>query len=96
MARSSQHKNWRNRGSGAGRIVPLLVVGAGLLLVGGAILALVTGGSRAPRLVVEQDVFDYGAVVFETPITTEFTIRNEGNAPLRIAGTPQVEVREGC
>ncbi len=96
MARSTQRNNRRNRGRRAGRTVPLLIVGAGLLLIVGAAVALLTGGRGTPRLVVEQEVYDYGAVVFETPITTVFTIRNEGNAPLRIVSTPQVEVREGC
>jgi len=49
-----------------------------------------------PKMVIEQDFFDYGAVVMDTPIETVFIVKNEGDAPLKIVGEPIVEVRDGC
>ena len=79
--------------------LPLIVIGVGALLLGGAALLLTRGGSASggtPKLVVEQDAFDYGDVPLNTTITTTFVVRNEGSGPLKILGVPQVEVREGC
>ncbi len=83
------------------RMLPLLIAGVGLLLIGGMIALSGAGGSGdtgggTPRLVVEQQVFDYGDVALNTPITTTFVLRNEGDGVLRILNAPQVEVREGC
>lgn len=102
MSRSPRRRRGRQDGLRIPkRILPLLIVGAGLLLVGGMIALLSVGGSRdtgggTPRLVVEQEVFDYGDVALNTPITTTFVLRNEGDGMLRILNTPQVEVRAGC
>lgn len=51
----------------------------------------------APRLeVLPQDVVDYGEVKLGTTITTVYTVRNVGDAPLVIYGEPRVELIEGC
>lgn len=51
----------------------------------------------APRLeVLPQDVIDYGDVKLGTTITTVYTVRNVGDAPLVILGEPRVELVEGC
>ncbi len=51
----------------------------------------------APRLeVLPQDVVDYGDVRLGTTITTVYTVRNVGDAPLVIYGEPRVELIEGC
>jgi hypothetical protein len=83
--------------------LPWLVAAAGLLLIGGGFLAFGRGGSDvpvvvagAPRVSVVQDVFDYGQVKVNTPIETVFRVQNVGDQPLKILGTPEVELREGC
>ncbi len=88
------------------RVIPLLIVGLGVLLISGAILLAITGRGAArgyvpqfrggPRLEVAQEVFDYGYVKLDTVIRTDFEIRNVGDETLRILRVPQVEVREGC
>ncbi len=76
----------------------LLALGAAVLLLGGAALVFSSGDGDdgTPRLVVEQEVFDYGDVAYNTPIETVFVLRNEGDGTLRILSTPEVELREGC
>ena len=82
-------------------------IGIGVMIVGlvaiiGAVLAVVTGGNRekivegTPDVVVEQEVYDYGDVAFNTPISTTFVVRNEGDGTLLIQDVPQVELRDGC
>ena len=81
------------------RLMPFIAVGAVLLLAGTVALAISTGKNSAggsPDLVIEQEVFDYGEVAFNTPIQTVFVLRNEGDAPLKIIGIPQVELKDGC
>ncbi len=79
--------------------MPFIAVGAILVLAGTVALAISTGKNSiggSPDLVVEQEVFDYGEVAFNTPVETVFVLRNEGDAPLQILGIPQVELRDGC
>lgn len=98
----SRSKNRRKKGGGDIKIpkkfMPLLVIGAGVLLIGGAAIIILSGGKAGgePNLVVEQEVFDYGQVAFNTPIETVFVVHNDGDAPLKILGTPQVELKDGC
>jgi len=103
VSRSSRRHRGRQDGLRIPRrILPLLIAGVGLLLLGGIVALLGVGSSGGdasggtPRLVVEQEVFNYGDVALNTPITTTFVLRNEGDGVLRILETPQVEVREGC
>lgn len=75
-------------------------VAAAIVLVGGAAFWL-TSNSRQPKtgtpdLVVDQLVLDEGYQKLDTVVRTSFTLRNEGDAPLRILGEPQVELVEGC
>ena len=97
----------RGRGlapSGRKKWLPLAIVVAGLVFVGGAALA-VTGGdtsgdapatSTGPRVQVAQEQFDYGDVAYNTPIETVFRVQNVGDRPLEILGTPRVELVDGC
>jgi hypothetical protein len=98
-SRIKQHRRQQQEIRIRKKWLPLIVVAVGALLLGGAAL-LMTRGSAAnggtPKLVVEQDAFDYGDVPLNTTITTTFVVRNEGSGPLKILGVPQVEVREGC
>jgi hypothetical protein len=56
----------------------------------------VPGTANAPHLVVNQSEIDYGDVVFETTLQSEFSLYNTGNLPLVILDEPQVEVVKGC
>ncbi len=49
-----------------------------------------------PRIAVEQTLFDYGDVRFNTPIETLVRVRNDGNEVLTLAQNPRVELVEGC
>ncbi|HEC23787.1 MAG TPA: hypothetical protein ENI95_12815 [Chloroflexi bacterium] len=109
MSRSRSRKRRRSRKDTIRirkRIIPLVAGGIGVLLLGGGIFALVNGNrtpadytpevTGAPRLEVEQDIFDYGDVSLNTPVETIVVLRNVGDKPLRIVGDPWVEVRAGC
>ncbi len=49
-----------------------------------------------PRIAVEQTLFDYGDVRFNTPIETVVRVSNVGSEVLAIAQNPRVELVEGC
>ena len=53
-------------------------------------------GDGAPRVAVHQEVFDYGDVVVNTPVETVFRVTNIGEGTLRVLGTPEVKLVEGC
>lgn len=76
------------------------IAAAVLFVVGGISLLLISGGTEpengTPRLVVDQTVIDEGYQKLNTTIRTSFTLRNEGDATLRIQGEPQVKLVEGC
>lgn len=72
-----------------------------LFVVGGLSLVLITGDTTksengSPKLVVDQPVIDEGYQKLDKTIRTSFTLRNEGDATLRIQGEPQVKLVEGC
>ncbi len=77
-----------------------MVAAAVLLVAGGLTVLLTSGGNTAsggtPKLVVDQTVVDEGYVTLNTSVRTSFTIRNEGEGPLRVLGEPQVQLVEGC
>lgn len=85
---------------------PLWLIISGLALVVVAIVALMaTGGENkidievtgAPKLKVEQDVYDYGDVKLGgVPIRTVVKVTNVGDQPLRFKEAPYIEVLEGC
>ena len=82
---------WRLWFAGA-VIVSLAVVGLSLWLILGE-----TGlENGTPKLVVNQTVIDEGYQKLDESIRTSFTLRNEGDAPLRILGEPRVQLVEGC
>lgn len=72
-----------------------------VVLVVGGLTVLLTSNSNAPedgtpQVVVDQPVIDEGYVKLDETIRTSFTLRNEGDATLRILDEPQVELVEGC
>ncbi|MBI4307676.1 MAG: DUF1573 domain-containing protein [Chloroflexi bacterium] len=52
--------------------------------------------ANGPRLRVDKDVVDIGKVPHDWPMYEQFTLRNDGSAPLVLQGTPVVRVEEGC
>ncbi|MBI2165661.1 MAG: hypothetical protein HYU29_04590 [Chloroflexi bacterium] len=52
--------------------------------------------ATGPRLRVDKEVIDIGIVPFDWPLYEQFTLRNEGDAPLVIQGTPELRVEGGC
>ena len=77
------------------------VVGVAIVLaVSGVTIVLTSNNDQiedgTPELVVDQTVIDEGYQKLDSTVRTSFTLRNEGDATLRILGEPQVELVEGC
>ena len=49
-----------------------------------------------PRLAVDKELIDFGAVRFERMVEARFRLRNVGDQPLRLAVDRRVEAIEGC
>ena len=49
-----------------------------------------------PRLRVDKQLIDIGDVPYDWPLYEEFTLRNDGDAPLVLTGTPTIRVELGC
>jgi hypothetical protein len=107
MSRSrSRVQNQRRKEQRNKRTLALGLGGLGLLLIVGAVVLLTRKGDApagfepvfngGPRVELSEDTYDYGYVQFNNQITTDVEMRNVGDEPLRIAGIPQVQVREGC
>lgn len=71
-----------------------------VLVVGGLTILLASNSSEpedgTPKVIVDQPVIDEGYQKLDTPVRTSFTLRNNGDATLRILGEPTVELVEGC
>jgi len=108
---SSKHNRSRQRQKRGSAIfikrnLALIITGLGVLVIAITGLLLLTNkrapGSYqpeytgGPRIEVSQDMYDYGYVKLDTPVTTEVEIRNVGDKPLTIARLPQVQVLQGC
>ena len=52
--------------------------------------------ATGPRISVDQELFDYGDVTFNTPIETVVRVTNVGDQVLALERTPAVELVEGC
>lgn len=86
---------------------PVLLVLAGILLVGGALFALWKSGqpagsevpievSGSPSLKVDQEHVDLGDVPLGKTVSVSFQLANVGDKDLRFSAKPFVEVVEGC
>ncbi len=85
---------------------PLWLIISGLALVGAAVIVLLSSSGNkkadievtgAPRLKVEQEVYDFGDVKLGgMPIRTVVKVTNVGDQPLRFKDAPYIEVLEGC
>jgi len=52
--------------------------------------------AKGPRLRVDKQFIDIGNVPYDWPLYEQFTLRNDGDAPLVLAGTPTIRVELGC
>lgn len=110
MSRSRSRSSRRSRKDAfiiPKKYLPLLVVAAGVLVIGVAVLLITTAGGAtdpnfapqvtgAPKLVVDQPFYDLGNFHFDTTAQVTYTLRNVGDQQLRILELPQVQVVEGC
>ena len=49
-----------------------------------------------PRLAVDQDLIDFGAVRYNQFVEARFRLKNVGDQPLQLPASPPLEVVEGC
>lgn len=108
MSKKSRRRKRRKQRQAPSRRGPLLVVAAGGALLLAAVALILTqtlfAGEPAvtpqvagsPRLMVDQTTIDEGYVRYNVPIRTTFRLSNVGDQPLKILGTPQVRLVDGC
>jgi len=53
-------------------------------------------GTGGPRLRIDKEIIDSGAVPYDWPLYEQFTLRNTGDAPLILNVPLGVGVAEGC
>ncbi len=87
--------------------LPFGVMAVGVVLIV-AVGLLIWRGSNSPktvaapqvtgsaRLEVDRDGIDFGKVPLNQPVKAIFKLSNVGDQPLRIVGTPRVELVKGC
>ena len=49
-----------------------------------------------PRLAVDRELIDFGAVRYNQFVEARFRLKNVGDQPLRLPASPPLEVAEGC
>ena len=49
-----------------------------------------------PRLAVDKELIDFGAVRYNQFVEARFRLKNVGDQPLGLPSSPPVEVVEGC
>ena len=85
-------------------LIPMLLVGAGVVLLGVIVWIGLGGSARstaievsgAPRLKADRQLVDLGNVKLGTSVEVSFALSNVGDQPLRLTEAPYVEVVEGC
>jgi hypothetical protein len=102
----SQQKNKKNQKHGKKRKAWLMVLlfGIGLLLVVGAVLALVKpsqskttlDGTGSPSLKVDKEKVDLGDVQLGRTVQVSFELTNAGDKTLKFTKAPYIEVLQGC
>lgn len=87
------------------RIPILLSVGVAAAVIGGVAFGVsrssvsstsVRPHDGAPRLVVDKEVIDFGAVPYRKMIEAKFEIMNGGREVLEFTEAPYIEVVKGC
>lgn len=70
------------------------------LAAAGLVLALVaswaSAAEKTPRLVVDREEIDLGTLPYSTPARAVFTLRNTGDAVLKVVDVPPVKALKGC
>jgi hypothetical protein len=89
-----------------GRWLPFVLSAAGVLVLGGLLLAFWGSGlgrrqaavevAGSPRLMVDQQKVDIGQVPLGQQVQVKFELANVGDQTLRFTEAPYVEVKEGC
>jgi hypothetical protein len=83
----------------------ILLAAGGLLLFVAALILLSRSGispntsievSGEPRLVVDQELVDFGELSYGQTVSVTFTLTNTGDQTLRFSEQPYIEVLEGC
>lgn len=101
------HAAVRGKRSGLPTVAWLALGGVALVLVGLLLTrqALSSSGAAAPaavrvtgkaKLAVDRDSIDFGRLPLDKPVEATFKLTNDGDKPLTVAGTPQVEAVKGC
>lgn len=84
---------------------PLIMVGAGVLLLAVALWGLFQPSSGpkvplevqgAPKLKIDKQKVDLGDVKLGQTVSASFQLSNAGDQPLRFSQAPYIEVVEGC
>ena len=100
-------KNQKNTGFQNVLPTPMLLVLAGVILVAGALYAVMKTGQPSsskvpvevkgsPSLKVDQDKVDLGDVKLGQTVSVSFQLTNVGDKPLKFDEKPYIEVLEGC
>jgi hypothetical protein len=93
----------RHKSHGRARNLAVPLIGAGVLLLIGAVFLLSRQGADAssnqsgtPQIAVDQQKIDYGYVKFGGTRSIKLTVTNTGDGALRFEKKPYIEVLEGC
>jgi hypothetical protein len=104
MVKSTKYRRSSRRHASQPKSTILVVLLAGVAML---VLALLAWRNAAapkaeiqvtgePRLVVDQEMIDFGDVQFEVPVQASFQITNVGDQPLRFTKQPAIQVAAGC
>ena len=78
---------------------PWVLIALGAVLVIAAIVLVANRGEKdsgTPKLVVDQELIDYGYVKFGETRAFEIAVTNSGDGVLRFKEKPYIEILEGC
>lgn len=83
------------------RLLPLVMIGLGVLVVGVVLFNVLNSGAAGsanggPKLAVDKQEINLGDVKLGQTVSAAFTITNTGSAPLRFTEAPYIELKEGC
>lgn len=74
----------------------LVVVAAWTLLPRDATTGQAAQFRGGPRLALDQDLIDFGAVRYNQFVEARFRLTNVGDQPLQLPASPPVDIVEGC
>lgn len=72
------------------------VIALGLLAIAALVVPGLQAGGKGGELVFSTDAVDLGRVPLDAPAPYRFEMRNVGDKPVRILGTPKITAVEGC